>query len=126
MRYARDIETELQARLTADGYSASAHALPAGLDGSLHIHVVRTGGTTSDLVVETSNIDFDVYANDQADAMTGATNLCAWVRSLSGTMCYSAEIMTLPYSNPDPRHPNIGRATFKAQLITRTKGEENA
>lgn len=130
MRYTFDIETALYERLTADGYSASAHKLPADLDGSLHVHVTRTGGTTSSMVIESNNIDFDVYAEDDADAMIGAANLCAWVRELSGedigSMCYAAEINTLPYPNPDPRHPNIGRATFKAQLLTRTKESKNA
>lgn len=131
MRVSVDIETALYNQLTADKYNASAHAVPASLGSALpHIHVARTGGYTSDLVIETNNIDFDVYAADSADAMTAATNLCAWVRALAGKTldgpCYNAEITTLPYSNPDPRHPTISRATFKAQILTRTKGVNNA
>lgn len=131
MRISVDIETALYDLLTADGYGASAHALPATLGASLpHIHVVRTGGMTSDMVIETNFVDFDVYAADTADAMTAATNLCAWVRELEGglidTPCYSSEISTLPYNNPDPRHPTLARVTFKAQILTRTKGAYNA
>ena len=54
----------------------------------------------------------------------------ARVRDLEGgwvdTACYSSEVTTLPYNNPDPRHPNISRATFKAQILVRMRGEENA
>lgn len=127
MRYTLDIETALANLLTADGYSASAHKIPATLGTSLpHIHVERTGGTTTDLVLEISNVDFDVYADDEADAMTAATELTGWVRNLPGRdvgICYQSEIYTLPYRNPDPRHPNIDRATFKAQIYTRVKEE---
>lgn len=131
MRANNDIETALYEKLTANGYSASAHAIPADLGGVLpHIHVVRTGGTTSDFVIESHGVDFDVYGADQADAMAAASDLCAWARDLSGqmldTICYSSNVTTLPYNNPDPRRPNIARATFKAQILTRTRGEKHA
>lgn len=127
MRVNMDIETALYNRLAADNYSASAHTIPSTLGSSLpHIHVVRTGGYTSDMVIESHSVDFDVYAASDADAMTAASNLCGWVRDLAGstldTPCYDAEIVTLPYANPDPRHPNIARATFKTQILARTKG----
>lgn len=131
MRYSVDIETALYEKLTADKYSASAHAIPATLGATLpHIHVERTGGFTSDLVIETNNVDFDVYAENEADAMREASNLCAWVRDLEGSTvgspCSFSEVSTLPYNNPDPRHPTISRATLKAQIIVRTKGAVNA
>ena len=131
MRVANDIETALYDILAEEGYSASAHALPATLGASYpHIHVVRTGGYTTDLVIEENSVDFDVYAKNEADAMTAASNLCAFVRSLTGTQvgapCYASEIETLPYNNPDPRHPTIGRVTFKARITTRTSSENNA
>jgi len=121
MRYNRDIETELYNMLTEDGRSSSAHSIPASLGDSLpHVHVVRTAGYEADLVIEFNNIDFDIYAEDDAEAMTSAAELCGWVRDLEGDYCYRATITTLPYSNPDPRHPDIARATFKAQILTRT------
>lgn len=128
MRANNDIETALYNKLTEDNYSASAHALPADLGGVFpHIHVERTGGTTSDFIIESHSVDFDVYGADQADATEAAADLCAWVRNLGGqmvcTICYSADVSTLPYNNPDPRHPNIARATFKAQILTRTRGD---
>lgn len=121
MRYNRDIETELYKMLSEDGYSASAHTIPASLGSDLpHVHVVRTGGYESDLVLESNNLDFDVYAEDDAEAMEAAASLCGWVRDLEGGYSYTASIVTLPYANPDPRHPDIARATFKAQILTRT------
>lgn len=131
MRISVDIETALYNLLTADNYSASAHVIPATLENTLpHIHVVRTGGYTYDRVIDANNIDFDVYADTQMDAMEEAAELCGWVRDLEGgtveTPCYLSEILSLPYANPDPRHPNIGRATFKAQINIRTKEVNNA
>lgn len=131
MRVCNDIETALYDLFVGEGISASAHALPSTLGDTLpHVHVVRTGGYTTDLVLEVNSVDFDVYAADQADAMTVASNLCALVRSLAGTevgtTCYSSEVETLPYNNPDPRHPTIGRATFKAQISTRVRSKNNA
>ena len=126
MIISNDIETALYFRLTADGYSASAHVIPAAVETMLpHIHVTRTGGFTTDRVREENNVDFDVYAETQADAMEEASHLCGWVRALEGTTvdtpCYTSEVITLPYENPDPRHPNIGRATFKAQIAVTVK-----
>ena len=132
MRVSNDIETALYKLLISEGISASAHAVPMWLGEAFpHVHVVRTGGYTSGLVVEDNNVDFDVYAADQADAMTAASNLCALVRSIAGTdlggvPCYTSEVTTLPYNNPDPRHPTIGRATFKALIAIRVRSESNA
>lgn len=131
MRACNDIETALYNKLTADHYSASAHAVPHTLGNSLpHVHVVRTGGETSSMIIESHRVDFDVYASDPAEAMKEASNLCAWVRELSGedvgTICYAASVTTLPYNNPDPNHPTISRVTFKTQILTRTKGVQNA
>lgn len=125
MRITLDIETALYKALTDDGHSASAHMLPASLGSTLpHIHVTRTGGSNSDLVIDSHNVDFDVYAEDEADAMETASNMCAWIRSLAGAAsnppCYVSEVTTLPYKNPDPRHPTLARVTVKALITTRT------
>lgn len=121
MRLNRDIETELYERLVEAKYSASAHTVPDTLGSDLpHVHVVRTGGYEYDMVLESNNIDFDVYAEDAPEAMMVAGELCGWVRNLAGDYCYTSNITTLPYHNPDPRHPDIARTTFKAQLLTRT------
>lgn len=125
MRATLDIETALYNVLIEGGHSASAHMVPKDLGTALpHVHVVRTGGNNNDMVIDLHYVDFDVYASDMADAMTTASNLCAWVRSLAGNIsgvpCYSSEVTTLPYNNPDPLHPTTARATLKAQITTRT------
>jgi len=121
MRYSRDIETALYEKLTEAEYSASAHAIPPDLGKRIpHVHIVRTGGNEKDKVIEVNRVDFDVYASDLADAMTLASQLCGLVRDLAGDFCYTSEITTLPYGNPDPKHPNIARVTFKTQILTRT------
>ena len=87
MRTTLDIETALYYLLIADNYSASAHAVPATLGAtSPHIHVTRTGGSNTSVVIDVHQVDFDVYAKDQADAMTAA--LCAagcgiWLEQIS-------------------------------------------
>ena len=126
MNVSVDIETALYRLLTASGYSASAHVIPAAVEAYVpHVHVTRTGGYTYDRVIDLNNVDFDVYAATQADAMEEASSLCGLVRGLEGqtvgSPCYGSEITSLPYPNPDPRHPNIGRATFKAQITIRTQ-----
>lgn len=133
MRTSNDIETALYNLLTADHIRASAHAVTATLGDTLpHVHLTRTGGITSSMVIEYNQVDFDVYAADAADAMSEASYLCGWVRDLAGqnvgSICYASEIITLPYNNPDPLHPTIARATFKAQILTRTieRSKKNA
>ena len=126
MRASVDIATAIYNKLVAGGYSASAHAIPATLGTTLpHVHVERTGGYTNDMVIETNQVDFDVYDKDPADAMASASDLCAWVRDLAGeileTQCYAVEITTLPYQNPDPRNFDVARVTFKAQILLRVK-----
>ena len=121
MRRSKDIETALYELLKESHYSASAHALPATLGKALpHVHVVRTGGYEDDMVIEVNQIDFDTYAFDAADAMEHASALCGWIRDLEGSEYYVSKITTLPYSNPDPRHPSLARVTVKAQILTRT------
>lgn len=125
MRKSNDIETALYELLTASGWSASAHAISTTLGETLpHVHVTRTGGYTSDMVLELHQVDFDVYAEDAPDAMTYASDLCGWIRELAGetvgATCYQSEIMTLPYHNLDPRHSSLARVTVKANILTRT------
>jgi hypothetical protein len=78
----------------------------------------------TDLVIDTHRVDFDVYAEDEVDAMEAANVLCGWIRNLVGkvigTICYRSEVLTLPYHNPDPQHPSVARATVKAEILTRT------
>lgn len=122
MRKTIDIEGALASMLAADGYDAGAPPVPADLSAG-RVQVTRTGGTRSDFVIDEHSIDFDCYGSTDAAAMGLADALTAWACELPGrdvgVPCYQADIVTLPYSNPDPRHPTLARATLKARILTR-------
>lgn len=116
-----DIEDALQAALNADGVKAAAPPVPANLGPSVYVH--RTGGYGTQYVQDLHTVDFDCYADTEAEAMAQACDLTAWVRALEGreltAPVYIAQITTLPYNNPDPNHPSLARATFSTQITTR-------
>ena len=116
-----DIEDALQAALNADGIKAAAPPVPANLSPSVFVH--RTGGYGTQYVQDLHTIDFDCYAETEAEAMAQACELTRWVRSLEGreitVPVYIAEVTTLPYNNPDPNHASLARATLSAQITTR-------
>lgn len=121
-----DIEGALQAALSDSGWSASAPPWPADLGETLpHVHIVCTGGSRSLFVQDESNVSLHVYAATEAAAMEAACDLTAWVcelpgNPLGGSTCHAAQIVARPYSNPDPRHPDIARATVGIRVRTRT------
>ena len=116
-----DIEDALQAALNAQGIKAAAPPVPANLKPCVYIY--RTGGYGTNYVQDLHTVDFDVYAETEAEAMEQADELTRWVRSLEGrdigVPVYISQITTLPYNNPDPSHYNLPRATFAAQITTR-------
>ena len=121
-----DIEAGLQALLVADKWTACAPPLPPTLGASLPlVAIYRTGGTRSLFVQDEHAVTFDVYAADEAAAMSSACTLTAWATALEGQSigdepCHRVEIGALPYNNPDPRHPTLARASFSARIRTRT------
>ena len=116
-----DIEDALQAALNADGIKAAAPPVPANLKPSVYVY--RTGGYGTQYVQDLHTVDFDCYAETEAEAMAQACQLTGWVRALEGreleTPVYISQITTLPYNNPDPSHSSLARATFSAQITTR-------
>ena len=127
MRETIDIEGALVAALKERGTSASAPPVPSRLGSTLpHVHVTRTGGDEVSIVQDRHRVDVDVYAATSAAAMSAVCELTGWLRSLVGSTLggvpvYDARVDTLPYDNPDPLHPTIPRATFKASLVTRVQ-----
>lgn len=121
-----DIEGGLQARLEADGWASCAPPLPSTLGSTLpFVCVTRTGGTRSAFVQDDHAVTFDVYADTESAAMESACDLTAWAADLVGSdiggePCHLVSIGALPYSNPDPRHPTLARASFPARIRTRT------
>ncbi len=119
-----DIEAGLQTLLALEGWSASAPPIPATLGESLpHVAITRTGGSRTLMVQDAHSVALDVYAATEAGAMEAADELTAWAVSLTavgGVPVHRVELTALPYDNPDPRHPNIARATFTVRILTRT------
>jgi|GEM_PF-2518474 len=87
----------------------------------------RVGGFRTSVVVDRHDMSIDVWAgsgDDYATAMAAANQacaLCAGLPEASGLAhpWHRVSIMTLPYANPDDRHPTIPRVTFMAHFITR-------
>lgn len=107
------------------GLYACATPIPEDLGAVLPLAVVyNVGGERVGLTVDRAAVSVDVYAQTPADAMNAAAVACAACAALpeySGGACqwYQCDVSTLPYDNPDPRHPTIPRATFAADLYAR-------
>lgn len=88
------------------------------------IVVTRTGGTRQSVVVDTHNVSIDVYGNDYNEATDRAGQALGAVCELygevvEGTQLGAVNVLTLPYTNPDPNHPSLARLTFTASLVAK-------
>lgn len=133
MRYlvAIDIEDALRQDLptaaTLGGFSiyAAAPPVPETLGSSLPFVIPeRVGGTRDSIVIDTHNVSIDVYAKTWGKAQETANKLVGIVAELPDIDGLSADyleadITTLPYNNPDPRHQDVPRVTFAASVICR-------
>jgi hypothetical protein len=120
-----DIEAALQAHISGLGTPCACLPLPADIQAGL-VAVKRTGGTTRAYVQDVSSVSIDCYGETPAQAMGLANSMVRLVRdldALGGVPVYTSEVTTLPYSNPDPNHRTLARATFGAQIATRSKHE---
>lgn len=121
-----DIEDAVRSAIASPSLGASAPPVPPDLGEVLPwVHVTRTGGSEAGPVLDAHLLDLDVYHAAEASAMETAGALCGAVRDLAGrelggVPCYRASVTTLPYNNPDPRHPTLARCTLKIQVLTRT------
>ncbi len=84
----------------------------------------RLPGTRTSLVVDNHPMSVDVYAATDAEAMDAADELLARACALpmtpgTSTHWLAASVDALPYSNPDPRRPDLARATFEVLLTCR-------
>lgn len=126
MRYTIDIEDALQARLNADGIKACAPPVPADLAAPMVV-CYRVGGRERAFIQDIHNMSLDVYASTEGEAMVAANRLAGYLRDLPGTKvgttCYTVDITTLPYLNPDPSHPTLPRCTIAADIATRMATE---
>ena len=117
-----DIEALVQAYLAAKGYAAYAPPVPLDLSAGA-VGVTRTGGNERAYVQDVHSVDVDCYGDNDAEAMNLANDMTNAIRSmpaqLDGVTVYGAQIVTLPYANPDPDRRDLARATLKAQITTR-------
>lgn len=123
-----DIEAALADKF---GPGTSAPPLPEGFSLPFALFT-RTGGDTSDRVYTTHNVSVDVYADTWAQAQASAAEMAGLIADLDGrNVGYSSNDSRIeapvysvscqaPYNNPDPKHPNVPRVTFMANLATRT------
>lgn len=118
-----DIEDALQAIFNDEGIVSCAPPVPADL--STMCVVTRTGGFERAYIQDVHVLSIDCYAPEMVDAVNTANALCGIIRALPGksvgTTCYTTEVTTLPYMNPDPTHPTLARVTIGAQVATRVQ-----
>ncbi len=131
----RDVEGALQQDLAAilAAYDVIAPPLPDDFpdDGLPLVVVERLGGSRADLVIEEHDVSFDVYSDRWASAVDAANTVVAVMTALadmpeqaSGVDWLNVQINTLPYNNPDPRHADIPRVTFRAVVTCRPESIE--
>lgn len=120
----QDIPEALEGAFSIFG---AAPPVPESLGSNLPLVIPeRIGGSRYSLVLDAHSVAFDVYAATWGEAQEAAGQVVAAISELpyrSGLAgaYYSSEITTLPYNNPDPRHPDIPRVSVNAQVITRAK-----
>jgi hypothetical protein len=108
--------------------STCAPPVPGSLEESLPIAMFsRVGGGRQSIVIDQHDVSVDVWAGADGDfgsAMDAANETASLVcdlegRIINGRHWLSAKILTMPYGNPDPKHPTIPRATFSARMTIR-------
>jgi len=119
-----DIEGALATAFNAAGLSACAPPLTPDYTAHLPFHLfTRTGGNIADRVITHNTVSVDVYGGTWAAAQTAAGQAASKVLSLEGSNVGGVPVyevsVNLPYTNPDPRHPNVPRVTFTADLSVR-------
>ena len=104
---------------------ACAQPVPADLGDALPLAVVtRTGGSRLSMAMDSHQVEVDVYAATEAEAMAAAGIAAGIVAALwrdPGQLVSWREgaIDALPYQNPDPSRPDVPRVTFSASLVCR-------
>lgn len=90
------------------------------------ITVIRTGGASHDMIVDTAQISLDCRAKRRpSDALDLARNARAELQAaardgwLGDSPCYSCDDMSGPYLNPDPVNPGLYRFTAIQMVAVR-------
>ncbi len=118
-----DIENVMRECIGAQvAYPCSAPPIPQDLEPP-RIVFARTGGSSSDLVVDSSSVIVHCYGGTWADAMDEANEVAGAVKALPylDNPVTASVLNTLPYNNYDPQHPDVPRVSFSAIITTRSE-----
>ena len=83
-----------------------------------------TGGHRSEYVRDVRYVDVDTYAEDEQTAIAASSAIVPLLEALQsttigGTSWQRVACTTLPYINPDPRRPDLARATASYEISVR-------
>ena len=104
----------------------SGTPIPADLGKTLPYAVIYSvGGFKTSKVVDTHTVSIDVYDERWDLAMAAASKLSGIVEFLVDTDglsvdYHSTATTSLPYNNPDPRHSDLPRVTFTADVVLKS------
>ena len=116
-----DIEDVLRTELSTESVPVFAPPIPDNLESRVPCaRVRRTGGGKTSLVVDSSSVVIDTWAETDAEAMAIANDLAGALTQLQFTHPRITQVsfMALPYQNNDPSHPTLCRAAFMAQIYS--------
>lgn len=118
----RDTAAELAETLTAYGLNAVPLPVPETLGDTLPLAVVEPlGGARTTLTIDQTAVTVGVYGVDELEAQQAAALAVGILDAMQyeTSTWYRADITTLPYNDPDPRHPTIPRWSLAATVWAR-------
>lgn len=128
-----DIEDELRkwlpgALVAAGEPTAAAYAgsMPAELSGR-SVTFVATGGPQINVAMYRMTVSVDCRAARESEAVrlgritAGLLDELGRTQSAGSMTVTRVTVMSLPYINPDQRHPSLHRVTVSAELIVKAE-----
>lgn len=123
----RDVAADLAATFTEYGLNAAPLPVPETLGETLPLAVIEPlGGMRTSLTIDETPVTIGVYAANEAEAQRAAALAVGILDALqySAIIWYRCDITTLPYNDPDPRHPTLPRWSLAATVWTRPQDSE--
>lgn len=114
-----DVESVIASALSG----VYAPPIPMGMEPP-YSAVVATGGVRRGRVRDVRYVDVDTWAADEEAALAEAASIVPRMEALEaatvgGVAVSRVECTTLPYVNPDPRRPELARATASYEVALR-------
>lgn len=119
------IEEWLVDYLTAKGFSVSALPIPTDLENNLPFVVLqRTGGMMKNIAIAINNITFYVYAKNEDEANSYASQVTTELVKLEGELLggvqvYSVDADGFPSYVDDYDQPTLSRCSFNVNIYIR-------